>query len=121
MKANGSPSETSPLLAKPTNVVPESPDAPNGVIPSGSNTDGRGEEGVKSVDQEQAQPDGEDGETQYQGLPEVKKQLKYIVPAVAIGVHPERAHQTNQKLRAIDLSSCRRSDNHRQHLWSDWK
>ena len=74
------------MLAEPTNALPEFPDAPNGVPLGGSNTDDRAEEGGKTVDEEQSQSDGEDGETQYQGLPEVKKQLRYIVPAVAIGV-----------------------------------
>ena len=93
MTANDGPSETSPLLP---NVLPEPADAPSGVLPNGSSINGRPEEDIKSVDEEQSQADAEDRERQYQGLPEVKKQLKYIVPAVAIGVQSDIPHKKNR-------------------------
>lgn len=84
MTADDAHSETAPLLPKLTVVSPEPADAPNGTLLNASGTDGHAEDDIKSVDEEQAQRNGEDSE--YKGLPEVKAQLKYIVPAVAIGV-----------------------------------
>ncbi|KAL8792278.1 MAG: hypothetical protein Q9195_005157 [Heterodermia aff. obscurata] len=76
------PSETSPLIPKSRSTLPQPPPlngtAPNGI--SGNRVDN------KSVDEEEAYSDEEGRDRQYQGLPEVKKQLKYILPAVAIGV-----------------------------------
>ena len=80
-----SPTETSPLLATPTNPLPEPGDAPNGVLANGT-ANGV----VKPGDDEERQAGAGDRTPQYEGMPEVKKQLKYIVPAIAIGVwHPE--------------------------------
>ena len=88
MTADGRASETSPLIPKPTNLLPEPADAPNGALPHGTSGNGHIHGDTKSVDQEEAPIDEEGRERQYQGMPEVKKQLKYIVPAVAIGVRP---------------------------------
>lgn len=40
----------------------------------------------KTLSREVVQEVPEDEEIQYQGLPEVKKKLKYILPAITIGV-----------------------------------
>ena len=84
MTADDAPSETSPLLPKLTLISPEPADAPNGTLLNASGTDGHTEEDIKSADEEQAQRS--EDVTEYKGLPEVKAQLKYIVPALAIGV-----------------------------------
>ena len=84
MTADDAPSETSPLLPKLTVVSPEPANAPNGTLQSASDTDGHAEEDVKPVDEEQAHRNEDDSE--YKGLPEVKARLKFIVPALAIGV-----------------------------------
>ena len=86
MTADGGASETSPLLPKPTNLLPEPADAPNGALPNGTNNNDHTHDDNKSVNEEEASIDQDGRERQYQGMPEVKKQLKYIVPAVAIGV-----------------------------------
>lgn len=86
MTADGGASETSPLLPKPTNLLPEPADAPNGALPNGANGNDHTHDVNKSVNEEEASTDQDGRERQYQGMPEVKKQLKYIVPAVAIGV-----------------------------------
>ena len=85
MTGEGPPSETSPLIPKSKSTLPQSP-APNGTVSNGVSSNGPAQEDNKSVDDEQAHSDEEGRERQYQGLPEVKKQLKYILPAVAIGV-----------------------------------
>ena len=90
------PTETSLLIPKRTLDTLEPPlgtlepgDAPNGVLPStdGSLTkyasiskDEPGDEESQhsSVDEER--------KIQFEGIPEVKKQLKWILPAVSIGV-----------------------------------
>ena len=84
MTAGDAPSETSPLLPKSTVAGSEPVNAPNGLLQKKSGTDGRAEEDIKSVDEEQAQRNGKDSE--YKGLPEVKARIKYIMPALAIGV-----------------------------------
>ena len=79
------PTETSPLLAKPGNVVPEPGDAPIGVLPTGNGVNGHLNGDVKSGDDGESQGEP-DRITQYEGMPEVKAKLKYIMPAIAIGV-----------------------------------
>ena len=85
MAGDESPSETSPLIPKPRSNLPQSP-APNGAVPNGVNSNGQAHEHNKSVDEEETRSDEEGRERQYEGMPEVRKQLKYIVPAIAIGV-----------------------------------
>ncbi len=79
------PTETSPLLTKSANVVPEPGDAPVGALPTGSGVNGHANGDFKPGDDEETQ--GElDRINQYEGMPEVKAKLKYIMPAIAIGV-----------------------------------
>ena len=102
MTADDALSETSPLLPKLTVVSPEPAHAPNGALQNASVTDGHAEEDFKPVDEEQAHRN-EDSE--YKGLPEVKARLKYIVPALAIGV--QRDHQRRKCTEAENnRSSC---------------
>lgn len=87
--AQSEPSETSPLLPKLTEYV-DPGDAPNGVLPRGDesreNANGHGNGLVKPDDGEERQQDDGEEPVLYQGMPEVKKKLKYILPAIAIGV-----------------------------------
>ncbi len=78
--------ETSPLLAKPIITLLESGDAPNGVLPNGGSSNGTLDDPPKPGEDEERQANDGERSPQYEGMPEVKKKLKYIVPAVAIGV-----------------------------------
>ena len=93
------PSETSLLIPKRTLDTLEPPlgtlepgDAPAGVLPS---TDGsltkyasisKGEVGEVGDEESQHSEVDEERKVQFEGIPEVKKQLKWILPAVSIGV-----------------------------------
>ena len=87
--AQPDPSETSPLLPKFTEYV-DPGDAPNGVLPhrteNNEHANGQGDRLVKPDDDQERQQDDDEGPEPYQGMPEVKKKLKYILPAIAIGV-----------------------------------
>jgi len=82
------PTETSPLLPKPNKPV----DAGNGI--ASRYVEGYDEERDVGSSEEQGDADGghierhaSNGETtKHQGMPEVRKRMKYIFPAVAIGV-----------------------------------
>lgn len=80
------PSETSPLLRRPTDTFLEPGDATNGVLPNGTYSNGIPSGLVKPDDDEERQEGDGDRSPQYEGMPEVKKKLKFIVPAIAIGV-----------------------------------
>ena len=76
------PTETSPLLGKPNNQVL---DAGNGITPAGPEVyDDTDTESSSSPDLER-QPSNSES-FKHQGLPEVRKRMKYIFPAIAIGV-----------------------------------
>ena len=88
------PTETSPLLPKPATDYLEAGDAPNGPLPNGSehheaSANGKANGSIKDDnhdDEERQQGVDSERVNQYEGMPEVKKQLKYILPAIAIGV-----------------------------------
>ena len=98
--------ETSPLIPKSRSTLPQPPDAPNGTLPNGISSNGHAQEYNKSVDEEEALGDEEGRERQYQGLPEVRKQLKYILPAVGIGVWPASEAIGHVMLRLADFPVC---------------
>lgn len=77
------PSETSPLLANPdlTTTQPLSPG--NGIAPELHDETDVEEDG-NEPDLERQPSNGES--FKHQGLPEVRKRMKYIFPAIAIGV-----------------------------------
>ena len=106
MAGDGPPSETSPLIPKSRSTLPQPPDAPNGTVPHEIGKNSHAQEDGKSVDEEEAHSDDEGRERQYQGLPEVKKQLKYIVPAIAIGVWLACEAKGDVTLRLADLPVC---------------
>ena len=80
--------ETSPLLAKPTTTLPDPALASNSVAPTelGAAENQIGD--LKPTEDEERQSNGEDRRAQYEGMPDVKAKLWYIVPAVGIGVRP---------------------------------
>ncbi|KAL8888149.1 MAG: hypothetical protein Q9215_004365 [Flavoplaca cf. flavocitrina] len=84
MPDNHEASETSPLLPRTSDNAPQKSFL-NGTGINGSITDG-----AKVGDAEQAK----DVVTEYQGMPEVRARLKYILPAVAIGIFLSAADQT---------------------------
>lgn len=75
-------SETSPLLPK---VLPESDDAPEGTLPSTTEANNHIHGSTKSQDEERQDDEG-DREVQFKGMPDVRERLRYILPALAIGV-----------------------------------
>ena len=77
--------ETSPLLAQSTGASPDSALTPNGVPPSQAGvTVGNS----KPLEDEESQNNDENRDHQFEGMPDVKEKLWYIVPAVGIGVRP---------------------------------
>lgn len=78
-------SETSPLLTKPSDATPASGAGVDGVQVIGDAASIHVTGTVKAGDDEERQNSNGAGPT-YQGMPDVKKQLKYILPAIAIGV-----------------------------------
>ena len=115
---NESLSETSPLLTNANNGLPEPNDAFNGGLPPRVEASRHANGSNKPTEDAQEQ-DAEDREGQYEGMPEVKKQFKYIVPAIAIGVSDSVRMRTMACSTFLDLSLCRRSDDYRQQLWQD--
>ncbi|KAF1940492.1 MFS general substrate transporter [Clathrospora elynae] len=81
----GQPSETSPLLPKPDQTA-QPIDPANGIAPAGAAATGDG------ADLERQPSNGDS--FKHQGMPEVKKRMKYIFPAIAIGVFLAAADQT---------------------------
>lgn len=81
-----SPNETSPLLAKPVESSVDSDSISNHDSEDRSNGNGLPSGPSRRIIDEESQGEDASRETQYKGLPEVKKQLKFILPAVAIGV-----------------------------------
>lgn len=79
------PSETSPLLGKPSQNG-QLVDPSDGIAPAGPevNDDTDVEEGHDGQDLERLPSNG--SAFKQQGLPEVRKRMKYIFPAIAIGV-----------------------------------
>ncbi|KAL8829884.1 MAG: hypothetical protein Q9191_001753 [Dirinaria sp. TL-2023a] len=109
---NESFSETSPLLTKADDDFPKPNDALNRGLPP--RVEGNGHANGSSKPAEDVQePDAKDRHGQHEGMPEVKKQFKFIVPAIAIGVSDSVSTGTVNLL--IDL----RSDDNRQQLWQD--
>lgn len=84
MNCHQESTEHTPLLDNAT--VPGSDDSSITIRP-GCNGDHQSRDGdAKSVQDEESQPTGDERVTQYEGMPEVKASLKYILPAVGIGV-----------------------------------
>ena len=80
--------ETSPLLAQSTITLPDPGLTPNSIPPSEIEVTGHRNGESKPAEDEESHSISKDRAQQYQGLPEVKAKLRYIVPAVGIGVRP---------------------------------
>jgi hypothetical protein len=101
-----SATETSPLLPKSNglNNVPARPIEPSGGIAPGV----PGPDDVRTRSEQEEDLEGQDGEgsdngqpVPVEGMPEVKKQMKYLFPALGIGV---RASYTRCSLHAEELN-----------------
>ena len=79
--------ETSPLLAQSTVASPDSALTPN-VPPSQTGVTAPQNGISKPLEDEESQSNGENRGHQFEGMPDVKEKLWYIVPAVGIGVRP---------------------------------
>ena len=108
MTARRTASETSPLLPKGKTLSSEPAETPNRILSNTNYTNIHAQEDLKSINEEQGKSNGEENnDEQYQGLPEVKKQLRYIIPAVAIGVRSNPPfREMEHELKRIDLLSC---------------
>ena len=80
MNKQHEPTETSSLLIKPAEVLPEAGDAPIGPLPYDVEANGNGKPGNDAERQQEEDP------MPYQGMPDVKKRMKYMLPAIGIGV-----------------------------------
>ena len=78
--------EDSPLLGQRESTPNAPGEACNGTITSVGDANGAQNGLVKPAEDEESQRDGGEDATQYQGMPEVKAKLAYILPAISIGV-----------------------------------
>ena len=76
--------ETSPLLAKPT--LPDPTLTSKSVPPSEIGATGRQNGDPTPTEDEESQNNVPDRGQQYEGMPDMKAKLWYVVPAVGIGV-----------------------------------
>ena len=110
------PSETSPLLGPDGDGV--APKAVNGSIANGAVRDGAAEVGE---DLERCDSIDESRAAQFKGQPEIRKQLKYIIPAVSIGVIQTSINKFDLANRIEGLFVCCRPNHHYLQLWQNWK
>lgn len=89
----GEPTETSPLLSKSAADAKNILEDPNGNVTTTTANDETEEGAVHGAEVErQVSRDGRS--KQYEGLPDIRKRLKYMFPALAIGVFLSAADQT---------------------------
>ena len=83
--ANGN-TETSPLLGQ--GAVPDPGSSVNAIrsAPKGAPQEYGSIAPIADEEWQSNDHDGQDGAAQYEGLPEVKARMKYILPAIGIGV-----------------------------------
>jgi hypothetical protein len=79
--SNPQPSETSPLLPKPSDTTQFATDPSGGIAPGGPENSGDDDQDGGDVERQTSNGDN----SKHQGLPEVRKRMKYIFPAIAIG------------------------------------
>lgn len=108
--------EDSPLLGQPDSAPNTVVEGRNGAIVTNGETNGAQYGSVKPAEDEESQRDGAEEATQYQGMPEVKAKLAYIVPAISIGVCRTRIWSSPCS-DAPDLSCSSGSDHNRIMLW----
>lgn len=109
------PSETSPLLGPDGDRA--TPKALNGnivngtILPDGAPQDGAYLERHDSIDERRA--------AQFDGRPDIRKQLKYILPAISIGVLKALICLVAPTDQSEGFLVCSRSNNHCFHLWQN--
>nr|QWW20882.1 MFS transporter [Cladonia macilenta] len=86
--------EESPLLGQSESPVNDAGEYRNGTITNSGDANGAQNGLVKPAEDEESQKDGREDATQYQGMPEVKAKLAYILPAISIGIFLAAADQT---------------------------
>lgn len=97
MSANkNQPTETSPLISNAIRSIQPSDGLTPEAATNGAAVVGNGtfEPNAKPTEEGLEGQHSTDDQSKYQGLPEVKKKMKYIFPAVAIGVFLAAADQT---------------------------
>lgn len=102
------PTEASPLLGKPDQNE-------QAILPAGPELHNADEDGTEP-DPERQPSNGEN--FKHQGLPEVKKRMKYIFPAIAIGVSGPRTLGPDTILNNLGLPFCCGPDAYRINLWN---
>ena len=78
--------EDSPLLGQHESAPNAAGDRRNGSLLNNAEVNGAHNGFVKPPEDEESQRDGGEEATQYQGMPEVKAKIAYILPAISIGV-----------------------------------
>ncbi len=78
--------EDSPLLGQPESSPNAAGEDCSGTITNAGDVNGVQNGSRKPAEDEESQRDGGEGATQYQGMPEVKAKLAYILPAISVGV-----------------------------------
>ena len=82
--------ESSPLLGKTSDIVRDAGDAQNGVPASNAKSSNGHTDRAPDPSQDEESQGSDSRVLQYEGMPEVKKKLKYILPAIGIGVSLEK-------------------------------
>lgn len=101
------PNETSPLLPKPLQTVSPHPIAEDSSIAP----DDPYEHGPDDVDGDQLERQPSNGDASlHQGMPEVRKRMKYIFPAICIGVRTSSLSCNHTRLTHPGLPFRRRPD-----------
>ena len=108
--------EDSPLLGQPESAPNAASEGPNGTVANDRGVNGVQNGFGKPAEDEESQRDGGEEATQYQGMPEVKAKLAYILPAISIGVCRTRIGSSPCS-NALDLSCSGGSDHNRIMLW----
>ena len=85
-------SENSPLLNGSKNTIREADDERNNDITYGTN--GSAQNGISKVSQDEEAQEEDRNEPLYDGMPEVKAKLKWIIPSISIGIFLAAADQT---------------------------
>ena len=114
------PTETSPLLAKSTIVIPEPGHAPVGALPADNGASGNFAGRAKYTEDEEGQGEP-DRNAQYEGMPEVRAKLKYIMPAIAVGVRSLLLREITIVQFQSDIPVRWRPDHYRVKLHKDRK
>ncbi|MCJ1377353.1 hypothetical protein MMC17_000448 [Xylographa soralifera] len=87
------PTESSPLLSGASTAYLEPGDAPESTLSDSGSINGKSKTLSQDGDEEWQGANAQRG-AQYEGMPEVKKQLKYILPAIAVGIFLSAGDQT---------------------------